>query len=176
MKRGKYEAPSSPKRKRLVLLASLVLLLCVGVGATLAQLRMISDPVINTFQSGSAGAEVVETVVSNTKKAIQVKNTGASPAYVRVRLVSYYEDADGNILARSSAGVTFTPGEDWVKLDQYYYYRMPLASGASTTDLLDSDIAMEAGQVIEVLADTVQTSPDQAVKDAWGVDASAFIR
>ena len=76
MKRGKYEAPSSPKRKRLVLLASLVLLLCVGVGATLAQLRMISDPVINTFQSGSAGAEVVETVVSNTKKAIQVKNTG----------------------------------------------------------------------------------------------------
>jgi len=34
---------------------------------------------------------------------------------------------------------------------------------------------MQTGQIIEVLADTVQATPAQAVIDVWNVDPSTFI-
>ena len=175
MKKGKYAKAPSPRRKPLVLVLSIVLLLAIGVGATIAYFHLASGPVINTFQTGSAGAEVNEVVSGNTKNEITVTNTGKSPVYVRIRLVSYYEDADGNVLPQASPTLSFTKGSKWVPLGNYYYYNAPLAAGATTEDLLGTDLAMSEGQVIEVLADTVQATPAQAVKDAWDVDASAFI-
>lgn len=175
MKKGKYAKAPSPRRKPLVLVLSIVLLLAIGVGATIAYFHLASGPVINTFQAGSAGAEVNEVVSGNTKNEITVTNTGKSPVYVRIRLVSYYEDADGNVLPQASPTLSFTKGSKWVPLGNYYYYNAPLAAGATTEDLLGTDLAMSEGQVIEVLADTVQATPAQAVKDAWDVDASDFI-
>jgi len=177
MKRGKYEKipPVVPGKKRLILVVCLVLLLVIGVGTTMAYFHLASGPVINTFQAGSAGAKVNEVVSSDTKEKITVTNTGKSPVYVRVRLVSYYEDADGNVLPQASPTLSFTKGSKWVPLGNYYYYNAPLAAGDTTEDLLGTDLAMSEGQVIEVMADTVQATPAQAVKDAWGVDASAFI-
>lgn len=175
MKKGKYAKAPSPRRKPLVLVLSIVLLLAIGVGATIAYFHLASGPVINTFQAGSAGAKVNEVVSDNTKKEITVTNDGKSPVYVRIRLVSYYEDAEGNVLPQVSPALSFTVGSKWVPLDNYYYYNAPLAAGATTEDLLGTDLAMAEGQVIEVLADTVQATPAQAVKDAWDVDASAFI-
>lgn len=176
MKKGKYAKAPSPRRKPLILVLSMVLLLAIGVGATLAYFHLASGPVINTFQAGSAGAEIVEEVSGNTKNAIRVVNIGKSPVYVRLRLVSYYEDAQGNVLPQDSPALSFTEGDKWVALGSYYYYyNEPLAAGATTEDLLKTDLAMVEGQVIEVLADTVQATPAQAVIDAWGVDASAFI-
>ena len=175
MKKGKYAKAPSPRRKPLVLVLSIVLLLAIGVGATIAYFHLASGPVINTFQAGSAGAKVNEVVSGNTKNEITVTNTGKSPVYVRIRLVSYYEDADGNVLPQASPTLSFTKGSKWVPLGNYYYYNAPLAAGDTTEDLLGTDLAMSEGQVIEVLADTVQATPAQAVKDAWGVDASAFI-
>ena len=175
MKKGKYAKAPSPRRKPLVLVLSIVLLLAIGVGATIAYFHLASGPVINTFQAGSAGAKVNEVVSGNTKNEVTVTNTGKSPVYVRIRLVSYYEDADGNVLPQASPALSFTEGSKWVPLGNYYYYNAPLAAGATTEDLLGTDLAMSEGQVIEVLADTVQATPAQAVKDAWDVDASAFI-
>lgn len=176
MKKGKYAKTPSPKRKALTLVIAIALLVVVGASATLAYFHLASGPVINTFQAGSAGAEVYEVVDGNTKKEITVTNTGKSPVYVRIRLVSYYQDNQGNVLAQDSPGVAFTKGAKWVKIGEYYYYNAPLAAGATTEDLLGDDtITMTAGQVIEVLADTVQATPAQAVKDAWNVDASAFV-
>lgn len=171
MKRGKY----ARKRKPWVVVLCLVLLVAVGAGATLAYFHLASGPVINTFQAGSAGAQVNETFNGSTKEAITVTNSGKSPVYVRLRLVSYYEDAQGNVLPQDSPAVSFTLGENWKAVGSYYYYTQPLAAGAATADLLGSDVTMTAGQVIEVLADTVQATPAQAVKDVWGVEASAFI-
>jgi len=177
MKHGKYEKipPVVPGKKRLILVVCLVLLLVIGVGTTMAYFHLASGPVINTFQAGSAGAKVNEVVSGNTKNEITVTNTGKSPVYVRVRLVSYYEDSKGNVLPQASPCLSFTLGDNWVYHGGYYYYNAPLAAGATTEDLLGTDLAMSEGQVIEVLADTVQATPAQAVKDAWDVDASAFI-
>ena len=172
MKRGKY----ARKRMPWIVALCLVLLVAVGAGATLAYFHLASGPVINTFQAGSAGAQVNETFDGSTKEAITVTNDGDSPVYVRLRLVSYYELSDGAVDgSQDSPTVSFTLGKNWTAIGSYYYYTQPLAAGATTSDLLGSDVTMTAGQVIEVLADTVQATPAQAVKDVWGVDASQFI-
>lgn len=175
MKTGKHPNAFSLRRKPLILMLSIALLLVIGVGATLAYFHLASDPVINTFHAGSAGAEVVEELNGNAKEVIQVTNTGKSPVYVRVRLVSYLEDAQGNVLAQASPSLSFTPGAKWVQKGDYYYYNAPLAAGATTEDLLGTDLTMQTGQIIEVLADTVQATPAQAVIDVWNVDPSTFI-
>lgn len=179
MERGKFEKvpPVMSGRKKLIVALCLVLLVTASISATMAYFHRSSDPVINTFHAGSVGAEIQEKVEDNVKKVITVTNNGASPVYVRIRLVSYYESSEGVVDAsKASPTVSFTLGENWVKVgDDTYYYSVPLAAGATTADLLGSDVPMEAGQVIEVLADTVQATPAQAVKDAWGVEASTFL-
>ena len=179
MESNKYGKLSSvaPEKKNWVLAICLVLLMTIGVGATLAYFHLASGPVINTFQAGSVGADIYEEVAGNQKKIIQVTNTGKSPVYVRVRLVSYYEVSEGVVDAsKESPVVSFDLGEKWFPIGQYYYFNEPLAAGAKTENLLDSTvITMEPGQVIEVLADTVQATPAQAVVEAWGVEASDFI-
>jgi len=172
MKNGKFANAPSPKHKSVIIVLSIILLVCIGVGATLAYFANSTGPVINTFQSGTVGAEIFEEKTNTAKTVIQVKNTGDVPVYVRVRLVSYFEDASGNVLAQDSASVSFTSGDNWKYSNGYYYYKLPVAGTHSTSDLLGTDVTMSVGQVIEVLADTVQATPDKAVEQVWGVTAA----
>lgn len=180
MKRGKYEKmpPAAPGKKPLILVICIVLLLALGVGGTLAMLSKSANPVINTFVAGSVKAEVIENFNSDktAKTSILVKNTGNSPVYVRVRLVSYYME-NGSIAPKASPAISFTLGDNWThKDDGYYYYTKPLAGDNATTDnLLGSSVPMDVGQVIDVMAETVQATPAQAVVAVWGVEASSFI-
>lgn len=170
MKCGKYQKnpPASPRKRPILLILCLVLTATLSVGATLAYYAVSSTPVINTFSAGSAGARIDEEIDDNVKKAITVTNTGDSPVFVRVRLVGYWENADGTIAAKDAPNLTFDLGSGWKPNDGYYYYTSPVGAGQSTSDLLGSNLAMEAGQVIEVLADTVQAAPKDAVLDVWG--------
>lgn len=171
MKNGKFANAPSPKHKSVIIVLSIILLVCIGAGATLAFFANSTGPVINTFQSGTVGAEIYEKKTDTAKTVIQVKNTGSVPVYVRVRLVSYFEDDFGNVLPQDSPVVGFTPGENWEQIGSYYYYKLPVGAGGFTSDLLGTDVTMSAGQVIEVLADTVQATPASAVQKVWGVPA-----
>lgn len=180
MDNGRFSKRYSPHPRRKFLTLAIVLLLLVGlgVGGTLAYFAFSSDPVINTFQAGSVEADIVEGITGNHKNSIQVTNTGKSPVYVRVRLVSYWMDGE-NIAPVSSETVSVTLNTDnWKQIGEYYYYAAPLASGATTENLLKASITMGTkdgyAQVIEVLADTVQASPARAVEEVWGVEASDF--
>lgn len=180
MKKGRYERiPPVVFRKRiLAVVLSLMLLIIIGVGATLAYFASASGPVINTFQAGSVGAKIHEKISSNTKTSITVENTGDSPVYVRVRLISYWKKGS-DIAPKSSALSVSENANKWKKIGEYYYYTAPLAGGATTENLLSSGISMttEDGytQVVEVLVDTVQASPADAVKEVWSIDAAEFI-
>lgn len=176
MKNGKFANAPSPRRKTLIIVLSIILLVCIGVGATLAYFANSTGPVINTFQSGTVGAEIDEDISGNTKNSITVKNTGSVPVYVRVRLVSYFEDGSGNVLPQDSVSVSFTSGDNWKKIDSYYYYKLPVGAGDSTGNLLGSQLAMAENQVIEVLADTVQATPIDAIKEVWGEAAAGYVQ
>lgn len=176
MKKGKFANSPSPKYKTLIVVLSIILVVCIGAGATLAFFANSTGPIINTFQSGSAGAEIYEEKTNTAKTCIQVKNTGDSPVYVRVRLVSYFEDDFGNVLPQDSPVVSFTRGENWEQIGSYYYYKLPVGAGGFTSDLLGTDVTMSAGQVIEVLADTVQATPKDAIKNVWGDAAANYVQ
>ena len=75
----------------------------------------------------------------------------------------------------------FTPGINWVKYGEYYYYTLPVAVGDKpANDLIDSNginlmkytDADGGKQVIEVMAEAIQSVPEAAVKDAWGTGFS----
>lgn len=171
MKNGKFANAPSPKHKTMIIVLSIILLVCIGVGATLAYFANSTGPVINTFQSGTVGAEIVEDISGNTKNSITVKNTGSVPVYVRVRLVSYFED-DSGVLPQDSPVVSVTLDTNWKQIGSYYYYKLPVGAGDSTGNLLGSQLAMAENQVIEVLADTVQATPADAVEAVWSVTVS----
>lgn len=165
------------------ILVSVLLLLGVTVSGTLAYLTANTDPVKNTFTPSKVTNEIEEKFEDNVKSSIIVKNTGDTEAYVRVKLVTYRVDDYGNHIGGEAKIPAFTLGSDWFEQDGYYYYKLPVAVGASSGDLLasGSSIKLEkytdadgGKQVIEVIAESIQSKPVETVKDVWevGVDTS----
>ena len=164
----------NPKAKRILLWALLVSLILV-CGVTIAYLYRATNDVTNMFVPGEVDCEVTEDFNGTVKSSITVKNTGNIKAWLRVRLVSYWVDANGDIMPKASPAVSFTRGEGWVvgKGDNTYIYAKPVIPGAFTEELLGSEITLKTSeegyrQVVEVFADAIQSEPATAVTDAWG--------
>ena len=174
----------NPKAKRILLWALLVSLVLV-CGVTIAYLYRATNDVTNELVPGRVDCEVHEvadgtsatngTVNTGSKTSIKVENTGNLEAWLRVRLVSYWVDASGNIMPKASPDVSFTRGEGWVvgKGDNTYIYAKPVIPGAFTEELLGSEITLKTSeegyrQVVEVFADAIQSEPATAVTEAWG--------
>lgn len=157
-----------------------ILLPCVLIcGVTYAYMFSVGGTVTNELTPAEVACEVVEETdtgsnVANEKTSITVVNTGDIRAYLRVRIVSHWEDSNGEILLKYSKISDFDLGENWVAgSDNTYYYSLPVESGSATGELLGSNLVIkeESGlrQVIEIYADAVQAEPFDAVKEAWGV-------
>ena len=164
----------NPKAKRILLWALLVSLILV-CGITVAYLYRATGDVTNEFVKGYVDCEVQENFNGTEKSSITVENTGNVMAYLRVRLVSYWVNKSGEIVAKASEMPTFTPAADWYSAgNDTYIYTKPVAPGGSTGDLLGSgsSITLQTStegyqQVVEVFADAIQSEPADAVKDAW---------
>ena len=179
MKFGKKAAHSGAKRSLVLVVSVLVLLLAVA-GGTLAWLTAQTDGVVNTFTPAQVSCEVTENLDGTTKSNVNVENTSNIPAYIRVKLVTYRVNEDGQHIGGTATIPDFTPGTNWVEHDGYYYYTRPVAPGQTPeTNLIDtitlssSYIDADGGkQVIEVMAEAIQSSPTEAVGTAWGVTIS----
>lgn len=163
-----------------ILLLSLALILTATVGGTIAYLIADTTPVVNTFTPANVDCEVTEDFDGTVKSNVNVTNTGNTDAYIRVKLISYrVNDVGQHIGGMATVPTTFTLGANWVKhVDGFYYYTLPVKPGQQPkTALTGSDsIALvkytdaDGGkQVIEVMAEAIQSAPDKAVGDAWGV-------
>lgn len=157
-----------------LLIAELVvsLLLCGTVFAYMFRRTEYKD---NEFTPANVACKVVEEFNGVRKARIQVQNTGNIDAYLRVRLVSYWVDADGNIVAKPSAMPEINMAAGWIQgANNTYYYKTPVSPTKQTTSLLSSPITLgkdENGymQVIEVFAEAIQSEPRSAVTGSWGV-------
>jgi len=160
--------------KRVILVLALVLLaLC---GTTFALMLRQTDSLDNRFEPAVVSCEVVESYTPPTKSSIKVQNTGNIDAYLRLRLVTYWVNGDGNIVFGTATIPDFTLGENWIAGgDNTYYYKTPVAPDKLTGTLLGSAITLQEDaengkyQVIEVFADAIQSQPETAVKESWGV-------
>lgn len=173
---------SRPGRFRAAaLLLSVLLLLGVTVAGTLAYLSVSTRPVENTFMPSKVSCEVTENFNGTKKSNVNVKNTSDIDAYIRVRLVTYRVNNAGQHIGGTATIPDFTPGAGWVEgSDGCYYYTEPVAAGEKPATDLISSITLEGSysdadggkQVIEVMAEAIQSVPEQAVGQAWGVSIS----
>ena len=188
MKFGKKDAHSGAKRSLVLVVSVLVLLLAVA-GGTLAWLTAQTDGVVNTFTPAQVSCAVTEEEFKGeTKKNVNVENTSYIPAYIRVKLVTYRVNAQNQHIGGTAEIPEFTPGKGWVKYGEYYYYTLPVAPkgpgaldnwpktpliGETGIELVNSYNDADGGkQVVEVMAEAIQSSPPEAVGKSWGVTIS----
>lgn len=180
MYRDKHEAWRSEKTARKgrlnATIISVVLILTLAVGGTIAFLSTKTDPVVNTFNPSQVTCSVVEDFDGKTKTNVNVKNTGDIPAFIRVKLVAYRTNDAGQHIGGVSEVPAFTLGKDWARCGDYYYYTYPVAPGATPADSLAEVIKLTENytdvdgghQSIDVIAEAIQAGPEAAVKAAWG--------
>ena len=189
MYHGKYEAQHLQHRRKRrskktgTLFLSLLLVATMVVGGTLAYLFTNTEPVENIFTPSYVSCSVREEFNGTTKSNVNVRNDSDINAYIRVKLVTYRVNAANQHIGGIADLPTFTLGAGWVKhTDGYYYYTQPVAPGASpAANLTDSmtltgvyNDADGGKQVVEVMAEAIQSVPTSAVVSAWNVDPSTL--
>lgn len=154
---------------------AIILVVVMTIGGTVAFLMDSTESVINKFTPASSGITIEEKVKENCKTEIAVRNTGDTGAYIRVSLVANYYDENGNITG-GAAVPDFTNSEKWfLGNDGYYYYKLPVAAGDVTDNLLASESKMQLKDKMQVtvLAQSIQASPTSVVHDKWGVTVNS---
>lgn len=173
--------PNIRLNRTAVLLIAIILLLGAAVGSTVAFLIDKTEPVKNSFEYAKVSCEVTENFTNNKKDNVQVKNIGTTDAYIRATYVVNWVDAQGNIAASDPEGYSYSltknPDSKWIEKNGYFYYTSPVAPGASTagsllTCTVTSPENPEYTLSVEILAEAIQSTPDKAVQEAWGVSIS----
>ena len=163
-----------------------------SISVSVAYMLTRSDILTNIFVPAKVSCKVLEEGTGTSQTSVKVQNTGDTDVYVRVRVVTYWEDSKGNPVALTSPenGFGTTPATwkyneaDWIydKENQTFYYKASVKEGQTTDELLTGAIQLEVKeedhegnvkftyhQVVEFIAEVIQSSPDDAVKEAWGV-------
>ena len=187
-----------PKRLA-TLLVSLLLVLGVAVGGTVAFLSTRTNSKVNTFTPSEVTCKVTEIFENNVKSYVAVQNTGDTTAFIRAAInVTWmkdaeagteYNDANQTVSAKipeegKDYRITFAKNTNWIKgADGYYYYQLPVAPLGSTGVLIDECKLLDGASApdgyhlsVEIVASAIQAAPEAAVKAAWGdgfsIDAS----
>ena len=192
MYKGKYEgkhrkAKAQPVRRKTyhkgkltAMVIATAVLLALAIGGTVAWLSTKDTPITNTFNPSKVACEVTEIFDGKVKSKVNVENSGDTEAYIRVKLVTYRTNDQGQHIGGTAKLPSFTLGANWVKYGDYYYYTLPVAAGETpATNLADSmtltatyEDADGGHQSIDVMAEAIQSGPAQAVGQAWGVSIS----
>ena len=165
-----------------VLLIAMILLIGTAVGTTVAYLTTKTEPIENTFEYAEVSCEVSQKYENKTAKDVQVKNTGTTDVYIRATYIVNWLDAHGNIVASDPAGYSYnliaaTDGQWTQGTDGFFYYTSSVAPGASTEGSLLTCTATypsnpEYTLSVEILAEAIQSTPEEAVQEAWSVTVS----
>lgn len=193
---GKYlqsEHKQLRRPKRLAtLLVSLLLVLGVAVGGTVAFLSTSTGSKVNTFTPSEVTCEVTETFKNNVKSNVAVKNTGDTTAFIRAAInVTWmkneeagteYNAADQTVSAKvplkgTDYSITLAENNNWIQgADGYYYYKLPVDPQGSTEVLIEDCKLQESASVpdgyhlsVEIVASAIQSAPDSVVQDMWHV-------
>lgn len=192
-----YKGKRMKKRDRsFILLASLMLIVALGVGATVAYLIATTKSIENTFAPASVPPQITEIFDDYVKSDVKVKNTGNVDAYIRALINVTWQkvDAQGNATG-VIAPVVPVEGEDytisdpesgWVyrEEDGYWYYTVPVAPGGLTSKLIpEADQILSNGDyklVVEIISQTIQSegvdiNGKTPVELAWGYDAAVLV-
>ena len=194
MQKGKYQgrheaASSRSVQKRIhvngrltAMVIATVMLLALAIGGTVAWITASTGSITNTFTPSEVSCVVDENFdrVTGVKSNVNVENTSDIPVYIRVRLVTYRTNETTKHIGGVAEIPQFTPGSGWVKNGEYYYYTKPVAPNEKpAADLIASIRLTEyyqdadgGRQAMDVMAEAIQSMPERAVGEAWGVTIS----
>lgn len=191
------------KKRLTILLVSLLSVVAISVGVTLAYVLTKTDEVENEFKPSKVACAVVEKLdgtqqgevtgdqVGETeneefaiKSDVQIKNTGDTDAYIRVAVVVTWKKADGTVWAQTPVAGTdytaWTPGADWTKIGDYYYYTQPVKPTNTTGTLINTIEVLDTANIpdgyylsIEIVASAIQAKPSDVVEEQWGVSVGS---
>lgn len=171
--------------KKVILLAvSLVLILSAAIGGTVAYLIDQTGSITNTFTPVKVTPEVTEDFDKKVKNNVKITNDGDIPAYIRVKVVVTWKDAQDNIYGAApvlGTDYTWTMPENskWFLKGGFYYYSEPVAAKGTTGVLFTAcqpvaDRAPEGYSLsVDIHAQAIQAEPTTAVTSAWGVQVDA---
>lgn len=171
--------PHKGRGRLAMMVLSIVLLLGVAIGGTIAWLSTKTTSVTNTFTPAEVNCDVTENFNEDTgvKTNVNVKNTGNIDVYIRVKLVTYRTNDAGQHIGGTAELPQFTTGKNWVEHGGYYYYTLPVAPGKKPAANLAGRMTLEkfygdadgGKQALDVMAEAIQSAPEKAVGEAWGV-------
>lgn len=165
-------------KKSIALVVSLILVLTVTVGGTLAFLVTKTAEVKNIFNPSKVTTEVNETFDGTTKTNVSIKNTGDTTAYIRAAVVVTWQDANRNVYGTAPVEdtdytITFAENTGWVKGDDgFYYYTSPVDAGKNTGVLITkAEYCANAPEgyslCIEILGSGIQSLPKSVFNTEW---------
>lgn len=180
-----------PKRLA-TLLVSLVLVLGVAVGGTVAFLSTRTDSKENTFTPSKVTCAVTETFNNNVKSNVAVKNTGDTTAFIRAAInVTWMKDAEAGTeygaanqtvsakvpVKDTDYSIKLADNTNWIQgADGYYYYKQPVNPQDSTEVLIEECKLQNNASVpdgyhlsVEIVASAIQSAPDSVVQNMWHV-------
>ena len=176
------------KKLKKWVIAAAALVTVAAVGVTLAFMFKKAN-VKNTFVPAEVsctayekldGEDITEATAKGGEKSdIRVENTGKVNEYLRVRLVSFFTDAEGNVSgAASPVYPELALLDGWLAGKEHtYYYTKAVEPGGFTPALCEPFLLAEETlrdgtavfQVVQVFAECIQAEPSDAVQQSWGV-------
>lgn len=162
--------------KAVALIAGLVILLSAGGTATIAWLTGEADPLTNKFGPANVPPEIVEEFDGETKQNVKVKNIGNIDGFMRATLSAVWLTEAGDIAPDAVDPLVFDQHANWFYHEGFYYYKIRVAPGETTENLIDAfGLPTKAGLRFElqVIASSIQADPDEAVEHAWPVQVNA---
>ena len=188
--------------KNIKILAALFLItgaVLFASGNADAYMRKQTSTLQNTLVPANVSCEVHETKSNDgkTKTSVRVKNTSDVAAYIRINFVSYWVDAEGNVVYMTPHGdFGFNGGNSklkdkmngtsWINQQNShtFYYTSPVApdaeveflAGGKTITLNEQTVSeVKYTQVVDVFAEAIQANPTKAVTSSWGVTLTGTV-
>lgn len=179
-----FRKRSTKKRKNMALLVSLIVVLTIIVGGTIAYIYTKTEGIKNTFIPSTVTCNIEETFQNNIKSNVCITNTGETEAYIRAAILVNWmpkEENTSNVKKVSASKPVL--GEDyllvddkndkWIMIGDYYYYKSPVAVDQSTSVLIKEckQLTEKEGYYlsVEILAEAIQSTPSKAVEESWNI-------
>ena len=120
------------KKRKWMLGSTLILVLLLVVGGTLAWFTATADPVVNEFTAGTVEIKLIDKFdgAPNVNpgdcysKKIYVKNTGTKRAYIRIKADAVFDGGQStDVLKYGINGPgRFNLLDGWTQKGEYFYY------------------------------------------------------
>jgi len=180
---GKHHKKS---KKSMALLLSLVLLIGVVAGGTIAYMIASTGPVENKFKPSTVTTDIVEKIDGNVKENVKIVNTGDTDAWIRAKIIVTWKNEAGDFYGQKpveDSDYTITYGSDWVQgADTFWYYKKPVPATPNnnlTEALIVSCAPTDKNSApddyylnVEIIASGIQSKPENVVVSEWSSGVS----